>query len=668
MRAFIVRPFGKREGINFDAVEELLIHPALTHQNIEGGTTGLILEAGNIREDMFQQLLVADVVIADISIHNANVFYELGVRHALQPQHTFLIRAKNKKPREQRGPQDEVPFDLRTDRYLEYDPDDPAAALNALIDGLVATRVSKRQDSPVFLLLPNLEAQDRGRFLTVPLEFGEAVEHAAKSGDTGRLGLLGLEARGQTWGSEGLRRVAREQFNCKAYAAAKLTWESLRQLDAFDVEANLMLGTVYQKIGQLELSNQALERVVSNDRATRSDRAEALALLARNTKVRWRNRWESEPDIASRRREALRSPDLLIAFEKYSDAYQLDLNHYYSGLNALSILTIGLALAADMPETFKAFYDSDEEATAALAVYQTRRANLSAAVSLSLEAAAAQNKAAGAEDRWLDVSVADLSFLMSRRPGRVQYLYESALANANEFEMDSMRAQIDLFESLGVLSENVTAALAAFPPRSDLNAGGSLDRVLLFTGHMIDGPGRATPRFPAAAVPQAAKAIREAVEKALCVSKAETIVGIAGGACGGDLLFHGVCEELGIRSELFLALPPNVYRTDSVDRAGAEWSKRFDALLQRRPDVPVLNEVEGLPPWLVSRPGWSTWQRANLWLLSEALAKGAPNVQVIALWDGEAGDGPGGTEHLFRIARENGAGTVHLDTRQIFTS
>ena len=668
MRAFIVRPFGKRDGIDFDAVERLLIQPALTHQNIEGGTTGLILEAGNIREDMFQQLLVADLVIADISIHNANVFYELGVRHALQPRHTFLIRAKNTKPREQRGPQDEVPFDLRTDRYLEYDPDNPAAAMNDLIDGLTATRVSKRQDSPVFLLLPNLEAQDRGKFLTVPLEFGEAVEHAAKSGDTGRLGLLGLEARGQTWGSEGLRRVGREQFNCKAYVAARVTWELLREVDAFDVEANLMLGTVYQELDQLELSNQALERVVSNDRATRSQRAEALALLARNTKVRWRNRWANGPTLEERRERALRSPEMLAAFEKYSAAYQLDLNHYYSGLNALSLMTIGLALAAEMPETFKAFYDSDEEAGLALAAYQTRRTNLAAAVALSLDAAEAQNTATGTEDRWLNASVADLSFLTSRRSGRVQYLYESALSDANGFEIESMRTELDLFESLGLLPENTKAALAAFPPTQTLNMNSALDRVLLFTGHMIDGADRQTPRFPAACVPMAKKAIREAVERALASSKADTIIGIAGGACGGDLLFHDVCEELGIRSEMYLALPPNVYRTESVDRAGNEWTRRFDALLQRSKTVPVLAGSEALPPWLVSRPGWSPWQRANLWLLSEALAKGAPDVQLIALWDGEAGDGPGGTEHLFRIARENGAGTVHLDTRQIFSS
>jgi hypothetical protein len=90
MRAFIIRPFGTRGGIDFDLVEEELIQPALQQHGIMGGTTGQILEAGNIRLDMFQQLLVADPVVADVSLHNANVFYELGIRHALQPRRTFL--------------------------------------------------------------------------------------------------------------------------------------------------------------------------------------------------------------------------------------------------------------------------------------------------------------------------------------------------------------------------------------------------------------------------------------------------------------------------------------------------------------------------------------------------------------------------------------------------
>ena len=99
MRAFIVRPFGTKndkqgQPIDFDAVEKALIGPALAWHGIEGRTTGEIAAAGNIREDMFRMLIASDVVIADISIHNANVFYELGIRHALRPWRTMLIRCR----------------------------------------------------------------------------------------------------------------------------------------------------------------------------------------------------------------------------------------------------------------------------------------------------------------------------------------------------------------------------------------------------------------------------------------------------------------------------------------------------------------------------------------------------------------------------------------------
>src|SRR5687768_9164732 len=96
-QAFIVRPFGKRKvnqkdsngnlntvEFDFDKVQEKLIDPAFVQAGLSGGTTGKIFEAGSIHEDMFTQLLMADLVIADVSIHNANVFYELGIRHALR--------------------------------------------------------------------------------------------------------------------------------------------------------------------------------------------------------------------------------------------------------------------------------------------------------------------------------------------------------------------------------------------------------------------------------------------------------------------------------------------------------------------------------------------------------------------------------------------------------
>ena len=203
MRAFIIRPFGTKSGIDFDKVEAELIAPALDSLNIDGRTTGEVVEAGNIREDMFQMLLVSDLVVADISIDNANAYYELGIRHALREKKTFLLRAK--------GMANDVPFDLRTDRYLAYDAATPAEALPQLCDGLKATIASERQDSPVFRVLPELREPDRSKFLPVPREFREEVEYAAKARWMGKLALLGQEAKGSLWESEGIRMVGREQ-------------------------------------------------------------------------------------------------------------------------------------------------------------------------------------------------------------------------------------------------------------------------------------------------------------------------------------------------------------------------------------------------------------------------------------------------------------------------
>src|ERR1044072_4656395 len=171
MRAFIIRPFGTKNEINFDEVEKKLIDPALNRLEITGRTTMEIRRQGNIRLDMFQRLLTADLVIADISIQNANVYYELGVRHALRGKHTFLIRARACDLRA-----DEVPFDLKTDRYLTYDGVNPGLSIDDLYEGLRQTINSEASDSPIFQMFPDLAAQDRARFLPIPRDYREEVE------------------------------------------------------------------------------------------------------------------------------------------------------------------------------------------------------------------------------------------------------------------------------------------------------------------------------------------------------------------------------------------------------------------------------------------------------------------------------------------------------------
>src|SRR3954470_15170199 len=127
---FIVRPFGNnrpvikknKEGnpeivfFDFDKVESVLINPAIDALGLGGGTTLKIFETGEIKEDMFSQLLTADIVIADITIHNANVFYELGIRHSLRQKTTVLIKCQG---------YDETPFDIIGYKYIDYQKDDP---------------------------------------------------------------------------------------------------------------------------------------------------------------------------------------------------------------------------------------------------------------------------------------------------------------------------------------------------------------------------------------------------------------------------------------------------------------------------------------------------------------------------------------------------------------
>jgi hypothetical protein len=176
---FIVRPFGKKSvtikdkdgkdakvEVDFEETDLLLVKAALAKNGLTGQTTGVITQAGNIRLDMFQRLIAYDLVIADISVDNANVFYELGVRHGLRPNGTILIRFKT---------DSDVPFDLKTDRYIVYDRENPAASVDLLASSIKDTisamrSADRRPDSPVFLLLPELAPPDPAKLIVVPRE------------------------------------------------------------------------------------------------------------------------------------------------------------------------------------------------------------------------------------------------------------------------------------------------------------------------------------------------------------------------------------------------------------------------------------------------------------------------------------------------------------------
>src|SRR5262249_11914285 len=372
-----------------------------------------------------------------LSIHNANVFYELGIRHAVTARRTFLIRANV----------DKVPFDLLTDRYLAYDKDNPGASVDALVAGLQATLDSDEVDSPVISLMQQeLVTPDLSRLLAPPSDFREEVHRAAQEGRTGDLALLGEEAGRLLWAREGLRRVGTAQFLLASWEPARVTWEHVRQDDADDVEANGRLATIFQKLGDLTKADEAFERVLDNPEVRGPERAEMESLRASNRKTRWAAEWTTVDDAGQRAQRALRSPWLARAYEGYWAAFANDRNHFYSGLNALAMVTILLELAHRLPDLWSARYDSDEEARRARETFTTQRAQLEAAVELARQGTQRAVTFSGRPDKWLDISTADLALLTGVAPERVANRYRDALADGQRFHLAAARRQLVIFE------------------------------------------------------------------------------------------------------------------------------------------------------------------------------------------------------------------------------
>jgi len=244
---------------------------------------------------------------------------------------------------------------------------------------------------------------------------------------------------------------------------------------------------------------------------------------------------------------------------------------------------------------------------------------------------------------------------------------EDFQAEVQEAERENLPAKLILLRSEAQGSPWETAgtaiadqALLSLPPNA------RVERVILFTGHRVDAPGRKIPRFPASMEPVARAAIHQAVVREKGNSRGATL-GIAGGANGGDILFLEVCEELGIPSEMLLTLPADQFIKASVENADPSWVARFDHQLSIHPNTPILAESEELPHWLAFKKGYDIWQRNNLWLLSQALSHPAQQRMLIALWDGATGDGPGGTEHMTTLAKVHGAECVLLKTKELFS-
>jgi hypothetical protein len=174
---------------------------------------------------------------------------------------------------------------------------------------------------------------------------------------------------------------------------------------------------------------------------------------------------------------------------------------------------------------------------------------------------------------------------------------------------------------------------------------------------MVDAPGRKEPRFPPDREPRARDAIGAAVAE---IGAGSGDLAICGGACGGDLIFAEACLARGMRLELYIPFDQPTFLSKSVDFAGADWHDRY---LTAKSQAALHIMPDELGPL---RPGEDPYERNNIWMLEQAGRFGPEKIAFICLWDGQGGDGPGGTRHLMEQARRKSGRIYWLDTRRLW--
>ena len=165
---------------------------------------------------------------------------------------------------------------------------------------------------------------------------------------------------------------------------------------------------------------------------------------------------------------------------------------------------------------------------------------------------------------------------------------------------------------------------------------------VVFSGHMVDGPGREVPRFPPAHVPRVAAAI----EGAVTAVGDPAATAVAGAACGGDLLFCEAWLTTGRRLTVFLPRAEDAFLEESVRFAGQEWETAFERVVSH-PHTTLVGPAQD------ASDDADAHAANNRRMLVSALRAGPP-LHGIFVWDRGGGDGPGGTGQMVAAIEQAG--------------
>ena len=355
---FVVMGFGEKvdfasgRKLNLDATYKYLIKPAVLEAGLECVRADEIAHSGVIDVPMYKQLLLADVVVADLSTANTNAFYELGVRHALRPYTTVVI-CEDKFT---------FPFDINRNKILKYkhlgedigasEVDRFKAQLKQHITDILA-KEEPDDDSPLYTFLQTLRRFKLPEDLTAHGAAAAAVAAAAAEPEAGA-----KEPPTDPTHAERMQEVADAKKEGD-FATAKVLLASVRKRmkgknpdkpeDPYIIQ-QLALVTYKSKLPTPRKALEEARDLLLTLNPETSNDTETLGMWGAVNKRLYDLTHEGAPEEAARYLDE--------AVRGYERGFYLR-NDYYNGINLAFILNVRAAHAASRAEAIADFVQAE---------------------------------------------------------------------------------------------------------------------------------------------------------------------------------------------------------------------------------------------------------------------------------------------------------------------
>lgn len=334
---FVLMPFGKKPDsagstVDFDAVYRELIVPAVEEAGLQPLRADEEMTGGIIHKPMFERLILCPYAVADLTTANANVFYELGLRHAVRPWSTVLIFSEGGR----------LPFDvshLRAFRYqltAEGTLENPETARKALVERLREAR-EPTPDSPVFQLVEGMRPPEMDRLKTDV--FRDRVRYSTHMKE--RLAIARKQGVAALRSVESELGVIADQESgvvidlFLSYRAVK-AWDDMIAL-VERMSPPLAATVMVQEQLALALNRAAqgerAEKVLADLLDRRGPSSETYGILGRVYKDRWEAASKAGDDFLARGL-------LEKAIDAYVRGFEADWRDAYPGINAVTLMEL----------------------------------------------------------------------------------------------------------------------------------------------------------------------------------------------------------------------------------------------------------------------------------------------------------------------------------------